>query len=105
MYHPLITRVEYSLQCYWLASGGVREARKLLCFEQSLNGSVTSQKIDSGRERTNKTTVNEERLMATESSASFLSKNNFPGFLNSQGENRKKKIIPLTLYPDALASS
>lgn len=77
--------IQYYLQCYWVASGGVREARKLfLCFEQCSNGSVTSQKADSGSKRTNKTTANEGRLMATEISESFLSKNNFPEFLNGQ---------------------
>lgn len=42
--------------------------------------------------------------MATEISESFLSKNNFPEFLNSQEKNRKKKFV-LTLYPDVLAGS
>lgn len=51
---------------------GRRGKENFLCFEQCLNGSVTYQQIDSGRERTNKTPVNEERLMATEISERFF---------------------------------
>lgn len=70
---------------------GGREARKFfLCCEQCLNGSVTCQERDSGRERTNETTVNKGRLMSTEARESSLSKTDFPVFLSIQGKTRNK---------------